>query len=238
VAGLMCTNTPDVLQQSVAELTMLMIGAAARHLVPMANDMREGKWVLRQGTEMQGKTLAIIGCGAIGQAVARIAAVGYGMRVIGFRRKKATEQRLEYFDSLTDDFGAAVAHADFVSLHIPGSSTNRRFLDQSRLTRIPERAWLINTARGAVVDEPALFDALQNGRLAGAALDVFEREPYEPSPGRDLRTLPNVILVPHVGSHTADANRRMAQRAIRNIRLAHAGDFAAMDLLNGSILQA
>jgi phosphoglycerate dehydrogenase-like enzyme len=240
LAGLMCTNTPDVLQQSVAELTMLLIGAAARHLVPMANDMREGKWVLRQGTELQGKTLAIVGCGVIGQAVARIAAVGYGMRVIGFRRKRANagpEHRLEYFDSVTDDFGAAVAHADFVSLHIPGSTTNKRFLDSARLARIPERAWLVNTARGSVADEAALFDALQSGRLAGAALDVFEREPYEPSAGRDLRTLPNVILVPHVGSHTADANRRMAQRAIRNIRLAHAGDVASMDLLNKDVLQ-
>lgn len=236
--GLLCTNTPDVLQQSVAELTMLMIGAAARHLVPMANDMRDGKWLLRQGTELQGKTLALVGCGAIGQAVARIAAVGYGMHVIGCRRKRHTSQpeKLEYFDSVTDDFATAAGHADFISLHIPASASNKRFLDQHRLSLLPPRAWLINTARGSVVDEAALFDALQGGRLAGAALDVFEREPYEPaSKDRDLRTLPNVILVPHAGSHTVDANRRMAQRAVRNIRLAHAGDLAAMDLLNREV---
>jgi phosphoglycerate dehydrogenase-like enzyme len=239
-AGLLCTNTPDVLQQSVAELTMLMIGAAARHLVPMANDMREGRWLLRQGTELQGKTLALVGCGAIGQVVARIAAAGYGMRVIGYRRTRATatgETPPEYFDSITDDFAAAVGQADFVSLHIPASARNQRFLDRDRLSMFPERAWLINTARGSVIDEAAMFDALKAGRLAGAALDVFEREPYQPSAeGRDLRTLPNVIMVPHVGSHTADANRRMAQRAVRNIRLANAGDTAAMDLLNREVL--
>lgn len=239
-AGLLCTNTPDVLQQSVAELTMVMISAAARHIVPMANDMRDGTWMLRQGTELHGKALAIIGCGAIGQAVARIAAGGYGMRVIGYRRKRTINgaaSRLEYFDTVSDDFGAAVGHADFVSLHIPASTSNQHFLDKQRVAAIPNRAWLINTARGSVVDEAALFDALQGGRLAGAALDVFEREPYEPvAPNRDLRTLPNVIMLPHVGSHTADANRRMAQRAVRNIRLAHAGDTAAMDLLNREVL--
>jgi phosphoglycerate dehydrogenase-like enzyme len=238
-AGLLCTNTPDVLQQSVAELTMVMIGTAARHLIPMANDMRDGKWVQRQGTELQGKTLTIVGCGTIGQAVARIAAVGYGMHVVGYRRKRHMHSsgKLEYFDSMTDDFATAVAHADFVSLHIPASGANKRFLDQNRLAMLPPRAWLINTARGIVVDETPLFDALQRGRLAGAALDVFEREPYEPAAkDRDLRKLPNVILVPHVGSHTVDANRRMAQRAVRNIRLAYAGDIPAMDLLNREVL--
>ena len=236
-AGLLVTNTPDVLQQSVAELTMIMIGAAARHFVPVAGAMKEGSWRPRQGTELQGKTLTIVGCGEIGRAVARIAAAGYGMRVVGYHRRSGDDLTLEHVHRLTNDFRDAAADADYVSLHIPGSPENRRLIDRERLAMLPARAWLINTARGAVVDEEALFDALSEGRLAGAALDVFEREPYEPrDAGRDLRSLGNVILIPHVGSHTAEANRRMAERALRNILLAEQGDLAAMDLINPQVL--
>ena len=237
-AGLLCTNTPDVLQQSVAELTMFMIGAAARHLLVVANALGEGSWAPRQGLELQGKTLAIVGCGAIGAAVARIASAGFGMRVVGYsRRKPITGAGRDHFESITDDFSAAVRQADFVSLHIPGTPENETFVDAGRLALLQEHAWLINTARGSVVDEAALYDALAARRLAGAALDVFQREPYQPiDAGRDLRTLPNVIAIPHIGSNTAEANRRMAQRALRNIQLAEAGDVAAMDLLNPEVL--
>ncbi|MGH9372799.1 MAG: NAD(P)-dependent oxidoreductase, partial [Vicinamibacterales bacterium] len=145
--------------------------------------------------------------------------------------------RLDHFDLISDDFAAIVRDADFVSLHIPGSPENARFISRERLDLLPARAWLINTARGAVVDEVALYDALVEGRLGGAALDVFDREPYEPSdPAHDLRELPQVILLPHVGSNTVEANRRMAERALRNIRLAEAGDLANMDLLNRELL--
>jgi phosphoglycerate dehydrogenase-like enzyme len=236
-AGLICTNTPDVLQQSVAELTMVLIGAAARHLVPVAGAMREGQWSLRQGTELQGKVLTIVGCGEIGRAVARIAAAGYDMRVIGYHRRSGRVGVPEHFHHVTNDFHEAAAGADYLSLHLPGSPENARFISSERLAMLPARAWLINTARGSVVDEPALFDALSEGRLAGAALDVFEREPYEPrEPSRDLRSLPNVILIPHMGSHTAEANRRMAERALRNILLAEAGDLASMDIVNPQVL--
>jgi phosphoglycerate dehydrogenase-like enzyme len=240
-SGLLCTNTPDVLHQSVAELTLLMIGAAARHLLTVADALRHGSWAPQQGTELQGKTLAIVGCGVIGQTVARIAAAGYGMRVVGYTRRTLTPETaaLEYFERLTSDFADAVGDTDFVSLHIPAYPENRRFLDRERLALLPERAWLINTARGAVVDEGALYDALAGRRLAGAALDVFEREPYVPGDAaRDLRTLPNVILIPHIGSNTADSNRRMAARALRNIQLAEEGNTEAMDLLNPEVLEA
>jgi phosphoglycerate dehydrogenase-like enzyme len=238
-AGLLCTNTPDVLQQSVAELTILLMMAAARHFHPVASAMNQGQWAPRQGIELEGKTLAVVGCGAIGQAVARIASAGFGMRVLGYaRRPGAIPDRDQHFQSVTDDFAAAVRHADFVSLHIPGGQDNARFIGRERLKLVPERAWLINTARGAVVDEAALFDALVAGRLAGAALDVFDREPYQPvDPAHDLRTLAHVILLPHVGSHTAEANARMAARALRNIQLAEAGDLDSMDLLNREVLQ-
>jgi phosphoglycerate dehydrogenase-like enzyme len=240
-AGVLCTNTPDVLQQSVAELTMAMIAGAARHVLPVATAMTRGEWAPRQGIELDGKTVALIGCGAIGRAVARIAAAGFGMRVVGYVRRMSSgpddTARAEHFERIDTDFGSVVKDADFVSLHIPGDAENTRFIDRARLDLMPRRAWLINTARGAVVDEAALFDALSEGRLAGAALDVFEREPYQPAdPARDLRTLPTVVLLPHVGSNTLEANCRMAERALRNIRLAEAGNVADMDLLNPDVL--
>jgi phosphoglycerate dehydrogenase-like enzyme len=234
-AGVFCTNTPDVLQQSVAELTMTMIGAAARHVLPVALALQRGKWSPQEGVELEGKTLALIGCGAIAQAVARIASAGYGMRVVGFARTPRPAPPA--FAAMTADFAEAVRGADFVSLHIPASADNVRFLDRRRLALLESHAWLINTARGAVVDEAALFDALVSGSLAGAALDVFEREPYEAAEtARDLRTLPQVILVPHIGSNTVEANRRMALRALRNVQLAHDGDLEAMDVINPDVL--
>jgi phosphoglycerate dehydrogenase-like enzyme len=240
-AGLLCTNTPGVLHQSVAELTLLLMLAAARHLTGLAGAMQEGAWAPKPGVELQGKTLTIVGCGTIGRAVARIASAGFGMRTIGVRRAHgpAAAAAGQDFDATTDDYAGAVRDADYVSLHIPALPENVHFIGRERLSLLPERAWLINTARGAVIDEAALFDAVSNRRIAGAALDVYAVEPYEPiSRDRDLRRLPGVILLPHVGSNTADANRGMAERAINNIRLAEAGDFGAMDLLNPEVLRS
>jgi phosphoglycerate dehydrogenase-like enzyme len=236
-AGLLCTNTPGVLHQSVAELTMLLILAAARHLEQVTGDMRRGDWKPRPGRELRGSTVAIIGCGTIGRATARIARAGFGMRVVGYRRSAAAPAGDEDFDTITTDFTAAVSRADYVSLHIPATPENAAFINEQRLSALRRDAWLINTARGAVVDESALFDALTQDRIAGAALDVYVREPYEPAAaGKDLRTLPRVILAPHIGSNTAEANIRMAERALRNVTLAESGDFAAMDLLNPEVL--
>jgi len=131
-----------------------------------------------------------------------------------------------------------VRHADFVSLHMAAVPDNRQWLNRERLSWLGERCWLINTARGWMIDEAALFEALAEGRLAGAALDVFAREPYAPVEGSgDLRALPNVILTPHVGSNTVSANRRMAERALHNIMLAERRAFAEMDLVNPEVLR-
>jgi phosphoglycerate dehydrogenase-like enzyme len=237
-ARLFCTNTPGVLDQSVAEHTMLLIAAAAKGFISALGSMAGNEWSVPAGQELYGKTLAIVGCGAIGRAVARIAALGYGMRVVGCTRPgTAPPAAIDYFESVTSDFSEAVRAANFVTLHIPATGDNMRFLDRERLGSLDRRAWLINTARGAVVDEAALFDALAGGRLAGAALDVFEREPYVPAEGSgDLRSLPNVVLTPHVGSNTLEANRGMAERALQNIARAEARDFARMDLLNREVL--
>ena len=237
-AGLLVTNTPGVLTQSVAEHTMLLVGAAARRLIAMSTSMSRHAWEPATGEELEGKTLAIIGCGGIGRGVARIASLGYGMHVIGCSRPDVPPPTaLPHFGAVTNDFGIAVRNADFVSLHMSASRDNLHWLHRERLASLGERSWLINTARGALVDEAALFTALVERRLAGAALDVFAREPYGPvEGGGDLRSLPNVILTPHVGSNTAEANRRMAERALQNIVLAEGRAFARMDLVNPEVL--
>ena len=224
-AGILCTNTPGVLEQSVAELTMLLILAASRHLPEVTRYMANGEWRARAGGEVRGKSLAVIGRGRIGTAVMQAARDGFGMQVVCAGRN--------------DDFTIAASDADFVSLHLPANPETHHFLDRERLEAMSPHAWIINTARGSVVDEGALYDALADGRIAGAALDVFEREPYVPvEPSRDLRTLANVILTPHIGSNTVDANARMAGRALRNVRLAMARDYVSMDLLNQEVRAA
>lgn len=237
--GLLCTNTPGVLNQSVAEHTMLLVAAAARRLVAASTGMAQRAWDPVIGEELQGKTLAIIGCGAIGRSVARIAALGYGMQVAGCSRPGAPPPAaLEHFHVVTNDFATAVREAEFVSLHMSASPENSHFINLDRLTHLGEGAWLINTARGSIVDERALFAALAARRLGGAALDVFAREPYAPGEGSgDLRSLANVILTPHIGSNTAQANARMAERALQNIVFAEARAFPRMDLLNPEVLR-
>jgi phosphoglycerate dehydrogenase-like enzyme len=202
---------------------MMLILAAARHVTTFTEEVKGGVWRLHPGVEIRGKTLAVIGFGGIGRRVAQIASDGFHMKVTSAGR--------------SDDYRSAVSDADFVSLHISATPDNKHFMNRDRLAMIRKDAWLINTARGYVVDENALYDTLAARRIAGAALDVYEREPYQPiEPERDLRPLPNTILTPHAASSTSEASRRMAERALQNLRLAEGGDFGAMDLLNPEVL--
>jgi phosphoglycerate dehydrogenase-like enzyme len=234
--GLLCTNTPGVLDDSVAEYAVALMLAAARQVAVAGAACARGEWTPGIGFELRGKTLALIGCGGIGCRVARLASRGFGMRVIGCKAHPGNGAGLcsEFgFERVTGEWMEAVGEADFVSLHIPATPATRRYVNAGRLEAIPARAWLINTARGAVVDEIDLYDSLASGRLAGAALDVFEREPYAPAdPARDLRTLPSVLMTPHIGSSTREACRRVAECCLRNISLAAAGRKAGLDLLN------
>ena len=222
-AGLLVTNTPGALVQSVAEHTILLMLAAVRHFEEAAAAPRAGEWPAPVGGELSGKRLAVIGLGSIGRAVARIAAAGFGMRVRGCVREPAAAAA-DGFEAVTISFAEAVADADFVSLHLAARPATAHYLNAERLAALPSHAWLINTARGSVVDERALYEALASGRLAGAALDVFEHEPYRPvEPLADFRRLGNVIMTPHIASNTAEANRRMAERTLQNIALAESG---------------
>jgi phosphoglycerate dehydrogenase-like enzyme len=238
--GLLCTNTPGALDDSVAEHTINLLFAAVRQTVAQAARLRAGEWAPQMGSELKGKTLAVIGCGAIGRRVGQIAAHGLGMKVVGCEVAALDVNRMQRefgFSTVVKDFGEAVKGVDFLSLHIPSLPETRHFLNRERLGLLSAGCWVMNTARGALVDEAALFEALAQGRLAGAALDVFEREPYAPGvAGKDLRSLANVIMTPHISSSTREACDRMASRALQNIGLAEKGKPDEMDLLNREVL--
>ena len=230
------TNTPGVLDQSVAEHTIWLAGALARHVAALDARFRAGRFEPRTGQELAGKTLGVVGFGTIGRRVARIAHCGFGMRVLAAdclpleqleaQEGKSFEQikaayGLEFY---TADTAAVFREADVVSIHLPAVEDTRRFVAADRLRLMKPTAMPVNTARGWVLDEDALYDALAEGRIAGAALDVFENEPYEPtSPERDLRTLGNVVLTPHISSNTHQSNERMARACLDNITKFFAG---------------
>ncbi len=156
------------------------------------------------------------------------------MRVIGHDIRDIEDVNI--FDEFTTDFAAAVREADFVSLHISNTPSTENLINAKSLKLIPEDAVLVNTSRGGPVDENALYDAVAGGNLAGAALDVFKVEPYEPiDPARDLRTLEGIITTPHIGSSTSEACRRMALCCIENIRKARLGELDEMNLINPQV---
>jgi lactate dehydrogenase-like 2-hydroxyacid dehydrogenase len=239
--GIVVTNTPGVLNASVAEHTIWLMGNLARHIGDLEAQFRRGNFSDRQGRELHGKRLGILGFGGIGRCVASIAHFGLGMTVLaaGASSQEAIERREQRplaeilsahgASEYTTDLDAVISQADFLSLHLPAVAETRHIINAARLARMKPDALLINTARGAVLDESALYDCLAAGRIAGAALDVFETEPYAPaSPGRDLRTLENVVLTPHAGSNTREANRRMALACMANVANFFAGRLDAL----------
>jgi len=238
--GLLCVNTPGALEESVAEYTVALILAASRNIPALNAGVRKGEWKPHLGSELRGKRLAIIGCGQIGRSVARIASAGFGMVVIGSEVRYVDRELMkrEYgFSDVVRDFATAVNGADFVSLHIPSTPATRHFINTRRLGLMSPGSWLINTSRGAVVDEVGLYDALVSGIICGCALDVCQSEPYSPvQPGKDLRSLDNVIITPHVASSTVEACDRVAERALSNILLAERKEYENMDLLNPEVL--
>ena len=219
------TNTPGALDTSVAEHTMWLMGCLARKIVRQETRLRAGEFACEVGVELRGKTLGILGFGGIGRCVASMAHLGFGMKVIACSRHAPAEPParfgVEHFTTSVEELFRA---SDFVSVHLPVNADTQRFVNATRLAWLKPGAMLINTARGAVLDEEALYDALASSRLAGAALDVFVCEPYVPlHPDKDLRTLDNVVLTPHTGSNTREANRRMAESALENVRCFFSG---------------
>lgn len=217
--GIVVTNTPDVLTDAVADLTIGLILAIARRLVEGDRLIRRGGWRgwtldFMLGTEIRGKQIGIVGPGRIGRAVAaRAAAFGMGVAFAGRR----SEGRIGYgsgLDAPLMPLDALLNTSDIVSLHAPLTPATRHLIDGTALARMKRSAFLVNTARGPLVDEAALVWALREHVIAGAALDVFEDEPAV-HPG--LLELENVVLVPHLGSATRETRTAMADLAVRNV---------------------
>jgi glyoxylate reductase len=211
--GIAVGNTPDVLTDTTADLAFALLLAVARRLPQGAAEVREGRWGAWQpahdlGADVAGATLGIVGRGRIGEAMAR-RGEGFGMRVIHSSRSSGVP------------LAELLEQADFVSLHTPLTPDTRHLIDADALARMKPTAFLINTARGGVVDQDALREALLGGAIAGAGLDVTDPEPLPPDD--PLLDAPNLLVVPHVGSATVRTRERMAAMAADNLLAALAG---------------
>lgn len=209
--GIVVMNTPAGNTTSTAEHTIAMLLALSRNIGPAAASMKAGKWDRKSftGTQLAGKTLAIVGLGRIGMSVAR-RAIGLEMKVIGYdpflSAEKAAEQGIEVFRNVDD----IVTRCDFLTVHTPLTEETRGVINAARIASMRKGVRILNCARGGIVDETALADALESGHVAGAALDVFEKEP----PGENrLLKLPNVLATPHLGASTDEAQELVAVEA-------------------------
>ena len=211
------TNTPGVLDETTADFTWTLLMAVARRLVEGDRLARSGgwrQWNLDQlcGTDVWGKTLGIIGFGRIGRAVARRGA-GFRMRVIYYSTTRAPAEVERELNAEYMERDSVLEQADFLSLHVPLRADTRGLIGPAELAKMKRSAFLINTTRGPVVQEAALVAALEQGTIAGAALDVFEREPLI---SEGLRR-ENVVLAPHLGSASIETRTRMAMIAVENV---------------------
>jgi lactate dehydrogenase-like 2-hydroxyacid dehydrogenase len=224
--GITVTNTPDVLTDATAEIAVMLMLMAARRAGEGERQVRANQWdgwapTRLIGANVTGKTLGLIGFGRIGQATAQKAHHGFGMRILYHSRHRATAEVEaltggKYCPSLDE----LLETSDFVSLHCPGGAANRHLLDAKRLDRMKRSAFLINTARGEVVDEEALAEALRRRVIAGAGLDVYEHEPQVPGAFMGLE---NVVLLPHLGSATLETRVAMGMRVAENLERFFAG---------------
>jgi glyoxylate reductase len=215
--GVVATNTPGVLDETTADFAWTLLMAVARRIGEGEQLARSGNWKgwdLDQlvGTDVWGKTLGLVGFGRIGRAVARRAA-GFQMKVIYSDAIRAPLDVEKELQAEYRDFNALLAEADFVSVHVPLLPDTRGLFDGPKFFRMKPTAFLINTSRGPVVDEAALVHALETGKLAGAALDVYENEPFI-LPGLKR---PNVVLAPHIASASLETRTKMASIAAENV---------------------
>ncbi len=224
--GIRVSNTPDVLTDTAAELAILLLLMATRRAGEGERELRAGRWIgwrptHMMGQSLEGKVLGLIGFGRIAQATARKAHHAFGMRIAyNGRRRAATEIEQETGARFVDTVDALVAGSDVVSLHCPGGASTFHLINAERLRLMKRSAVLINTARGPVVDEAALVEALTEKRIAAAGLDVYEEEPRV-HPG--LLALENAVLLPHLGSATVETRTAMGMRVAQNLEAFFAG---------------
>ncbi|WKN43533.1 NAD(P)-dependent oxidoreductase [Tunicatimonas pelagia] len=218
--GIVVTNTPTAVTEATAETAFGLILSLLRNITYCDRKLRNGDpgftWGMLQkhtGSSLYGKTLGIIGLGRIGQAVAR-RAITFGMNILYYQRNRL----FDHFERLSSaryvPLEELLTQSDVVSLHTPLTESTRHLLGAAELDRMKPSAFLINTARGPVVDEQALIHRLQTGKLAGAGLDVYEEEPHIPN---ELLQLENVVLTPHIGTETIEARIAMAHEATLNL---------------------
>ncbi len=221
--GIVVTNTPGVLTDATADLTMALLLALARRVVEGDRMVRAGGFAgwapdLLLGRELKGKVLGVVGPGRIGKAVARRAR-GFGMTVIAFGRSARTDDNPD--DPPRVSFEELLRRSDVVSLHLPLTEETQGLFDRDTLLKMKPGALLINTARGGLIDEPALIAALESGHLGGAGLDVYENEPLVlPA----LLDSDRVVLTPHAGSATVETRREMARMVVEDVRRVLSGE--------------
>ena len=225
--GITLTNTPVDIQTSVAELTLFHIGSLMRHIPQLDSNIRKGNFTPVCGRELCGQTALIIGGGKIGMKVMRMLHQGFGVRTLvcdsrseeeWLKKTGCSQQELKEvygIEAYSQDLESLLPQADIVSIHLPLTPDTESLIGAGQIAKMKTGSVLLNMGRGGIVAEAALYDALSSGHLAGAATDVFAHEPYIPlSPDKDLRTLENIVLTPHCGSNTAEANARMASSAV------------------------
>jgi D-3-phosphoglycerate dehydrogenase len=218
--GIVVTNTPGANTLAVAELTITLMLALARRIPYHDRIVKQGGWTRISGTEMAGRTLGIVGIGRIGREVAK-RALGFGIEILYHDPVPPPQEFLASVPATYRSLQDLVAESDFVSLHCPLTDDTRNLIDRSLLGRFKPSAYLVNTARGGLVNEQALYAALAGGALAGAACDVFTDEPPTDSP---LVELDNFIATPHIGSTTVHTALRMGLMASQNALAALRGE--------------
>lgn len=213
------TNTPGVNAEAVGELAFALALSAARRIPYLHHSTCKGEWVRSTGIELKGKTIGILGLGAIGKVVARCAK-GFEMNVIAY--DPYMDQQYCRKHTITDtSFENVCADADVISLHLPLTDTTKHLINHQAIQRMKSSAILINTSRGGIIDEDAAYAALKDGGLGALCLDAFEHEPPLESP---LFQLTNVVVTPHTGAHTMEATQNMADASVKNL----------IDILNGN----
>jgi lactate dehydrogenase-like 2-hydroxyacid dehydrogenase len=225
-AGIVVTNTPGVLTDATADLAMTLLLMTARRAGEGERHVRDQAWTGWRPTHMMGgdvtgRTLGVLGMGRIGSAVARRAHLGFGMDVVWYDSYSGEIDTGLPGARRVDSVDEVLATADFVSLHMPGGGGNNHLIGPAELAMMKHTAYLVNTARGDVVDQTALAAALREGTIAGAGLDVFEDEPRVLE---ELRVLENVVLLPHLGSATLGARTAMGELVLSNLNCYLAGE--------------
>ncbi|MFM0692498.1 D-glycerate dehydrogenase [Paraburkholderia graminis] len=236
--GIVLAHTPDVLTESTADTVFSLILASARRVVELAAWVKAGQWQhsigpALFGVDVQGKTVGIVGLGRIGGAVARRAALGFNMQVLYTNRSANPEAEAAY-GARRVELAELLATADFVCLQVPLTEETRHMIGAKELASMKKSAVLINASRGAIVDESALIEALRNGTIHGAGLDVFEKEPLPAD--SPLLQMANVVALPHIGSATHETRHAMARNAAENLVAALAGTLTT-NIVNREVLQ-